>query len=72
MDETTYTAAFEASWAMTQTKVRADSTAIGHSYGEPVRSWSEDGKTCKGTFTCEKDESNKENPGVTVTSAEVS
>ena len=36
MGETTYTAAFEASWAMTQTKVLADIPAIGHSYGEPV------------------------------------
>ena len=70
MGETTYTAAFEASWAMTQTKVLADIPAIGHSYGEPVWSWSEDGKTCKVTFTCEKDENHKETPEVTVTSAE--
>ena len=67
--ETTYTAAFEASWAMTQTKVLADIPAIGHSYGEPVWSWSEDGKTCKVTFTCEKDETHKETPVVKVTSA---
>lgn len=67
--ETTYTAAFEASWAMTQTKVLADIPAIGHSYGEPVWSWSEDGKTCKVTFTCEKDENHKESPKVDVTSA---
>lgn len=69
MGETTYTAAFEASWAMTQTKVLADIPAIGHSYGEPVWSWSEDGKTCTVTFTCEKDETHKETPVVTVTSA---
>ena len=69
MGETTYTAAFEASWAMTQTKVLADIPAIGHSYGEPVWSWSEDGKTCKVTFTCEKDENHKETPEVKVTSA---
>ena len=69
MGETTYTAAFEASWAMTQTKVLADIPAIGHSYGEPVWSWSEDGKTCKVTFTCEKDENHKETPVVKVTSA---
>ena len=30
--ETTYTAAFEADWAMTQTKVLADIPATGHSY----------------------------------------
>ena len=69
MGETTYTAAFEASWAMTQTKVLADIPAIGHSYGEPVWRWSEDGKTCKVTFTCEKDETHKETPEVKVTSA---
>ena len=54
---------------MTQTKVLADIPAIGHSYGEPVWSWSEDGKTCKVTFTCEKDETHKETPVVKVTSA---
>lgn len=67
--ETTYTAAFEASWAMTQTKVLADIPATGHSYGEPVWNWSEDGKTCTVTFTCEKDENHKESPKVDVTSA---
>ena len=55
---------------MTQTKVLADIPATGHSYGEPVWSWSEDGKTCTVTFTCEKDETHKETPKVTVTSAE--
>lgn len=42
----------------------------GHSYGEPVWNWSEDGKTCTVTFTCEKDETHKETPKVIVTSAE--
>lgn len=68
--ETTCKATFEADWAMTQTKVLADIPATGHSYGEPVWSWSEDGKTCTVTFTCEKDETHKETPKVTVTSAE--
>ena len=44
--------------------------ATGHSYGEPVWTWSEDGKTCTVTFTCEKDETHKETPKVIVTSAE--
>ena len=44
--------------------------ATGHSYGEPVWNWSEDGKTCKVTFTCEKDENHKKTPEVTVTSSE--
>lgn len=43
--------------------------ATGHSYGEPVWNWSEDGKTCKVTFTCEKDENHKKTPEVKVTSA---
>lgn len=41
-----------------------------HAWGEPVWNWSEDGKTCTVTFTCEKDETHKETPKVTVTSAE--
>lgn len=67
--ETTYTATFEADWAMTQTKVLADISATGHSYSEPVWSWSEDGKTCTVTFTCENDATHKESPKVTVTAA---
>lgn len=43
--------------------------ATGHSFGEPIWNWSEDGKTCTVTFTCEKDETHKETPKVTVTSA---
>ena len=67
--ETTYTATFEADWAITQTRVLADIPATGHSYGKPVWSWSEDGKTCTATFTCEKDETHKETPEVKITSA---
>lgn len=66
--ETTYTATFEADWAVTQTKVLADIPATGHSYGEPEWSWSEDGKTCTVTFTCKNDAAHKETPKVTVTS----
>lgn len=54
---------------MTQTKVLADISATGHSYGEPVWSWSEDGKTCTVTFTCENDATHKGSPKVTVTAA---
>ena len=43
--------------------------ATGHSYGEPVWNWSEDGKTCTVTFICEKDETHKETPKVKITSA---
>ena len=70
MGETTYKATFEADWAMTQTKVIADIPATGHSYGEPVWSWAEDGKTCTVTFICQKDATHKEIQAVTVTSAE--
>lgn len=68
---TTYTATVEFNGkTYTDTKDVADIPATGHSYGEPVWSWSEDGKTCTVTFTCEKDETHKETPKVTVTSAE--
>lgn len=42
--------------------------ATGHSYGEPEWNWSEDGKTCMVTFTCENDAAHKETPEVKVTS----
>lgn len=40
-----------------------------HTWGNPVWNWSEDGKTCTVTFTCQNDETHKETPAVTVTSA---
>jgi len=43
--------------------------ALGHSYSEPIWSWSADGKICTATFTCENDETHKETPEVKVTSA---
>ena len=67
---TTYTATVEFNGqTYTDTKDVADLPATGHSYGEPVWNWSEDGKTCTVTFTCEKDETHKETPVVKVTSA---
>ena len=67
---TTYTATVEFNGkTYTDTKDVADIPATGHSYGEPVWSWAEDGKTCKATFTCEKDENHKKTPEVKVTSA---
>ena len=67
---TTYTATVEYNGnTYTDTKDVADIPATGHSYGEPVWNWSEDGKTCTVTFTCEKDENHKESPKVDVTSA---
>ena len=67
---TVYTATVEFNGqTYTDTKEIADLPATGHSYGEPVWSWAEDGKTCKVTFTCEKDENHKKTPEVKVTSA---
>lgn len=40
-----------------------------HTWGNPVWNWSEDGKTCTVTFTCQNDETHKETPTVTVASA---
>ena len=40
-----------------------------HTWGNPVWNWSEDGKTCTATFTCQNDETHKETPAVTVASA---
>lgn len=40
-----------------------------HTWGNPVWNWSEDGKTCTVTFTCQNDETHKATPAVTVTSA---
>ena len=42
--------------------------ATGHEYGEPVWSWSGDGKSCTATFICENDETHQETPEVTITS----
>lgn len=51
----------------TDTRTVVDS-AIGHSWGEPVYSWSEDGKSCTATFTCANDESHTETITAIITS----
>lgn len=56
---TLYTATFEESWATTQSKTVEDIPATRHSWGEPVYTWSEDGK-CTATRTCENDSSHIE------------
>lgn len=53
-------------------EITTESTVIqptGHSYGEPVWNWSEDGKTCTVTFTCSNDETHKETQEAKVTLA---
>ncbi|WP_071442209.1 GLUG motif-containing protein [Traorella massiliensis] len=42
---------------------------LGHVWGEPEWNWSEDGASCKVTFTCQNNSEHKESPNVTVTSA---
>ena len=41
---------------------------LGHVWGEPEWNWSEDGASCKVTFTCKNNPEHKESPNVTVTS----
>ena len=41
---------------------------LGHVWGEPEWNWSEDGASCKVTFTCQYNSEHKESPNVTVTS----
>ena len=54
-----------------KTEIELSATVIpatGHSYGEPVWNWSEDGKNCTVTFICANDDSHRETPRVTVSS----
>ena len=52
--KTVYTATFSSNLFTTQTKeVTIDK--LGHTYGAPVWSWSEDGKTATATFTCTRE-----------------
>ena len=49
--KTVYTATFSSNLFTTQTK-EVTIEKLGHTYGAPVWSWSEDGKTATATFTC--------------------
>lgn len=42
--------------------------ALGHDWGEPAWSWSDDGTSATVTFTCNRDASHTESPEVTITS----
>ena len=58
----TYTAKFADAAFTTQTKeVTIDK--LGHTYGAPVWSWSEDGKTATATFTCTREGCTAETTG---------
>ena len=59
---TVYTATFSSNLFTTQTKeVTIDK--LGHTYGAPVWSWSEDGKTATATFTCTREGCTAETTG---------
>ncbi len=71
--ETTYTATFtDTEHFQNQTNVVANIDALGHSYGTPVYTWSEDGKTsCTATVSCTRNGCNHSETGTaTITSAE--
>ena len=60
--KTVYTATFSSELFTTQTKeVTIDK--LGHIYGAPVWSWSEDGKTATATFTCTREGCTAETTG---------
>ena len=58
----TYTATFNDPAFTTQTK-EVTISALGHTYGEPVWSWGEDGKTATATFTCTREGCTAETTG---------
>lgn len=60
--KTVYTATFSSNLFTTQTKeVTIDK--LGHTYGAPVWSWSEDGKTATATFACTREGCTAETTG---------
>ena len=60
--KTVYTATFSSNLFTTQTKeVTIDK--LGHTYGAPVWSWSEDGKPATATFTCTREGCTAETTG---------
>ncbi len=65
--ETTYTAAFEESWATAQTKVIADIPATGSEWNAPEYEWSEDGLSCIATRTHKTEAGREETATATIT-----
>ena len=60
--KTVYTATFRSNLFTTQTK-EVTIEKLGHTYGAPVWSWSEDGKTATATFTCTREGCTAETTG---------
>ena len=60
--KTVYTATFSSNLFTTQTK-EVTIEKLGHTYGAPVWSWGEDGKTATATFTCTREGCTAETTG---------
>ena len=60
--KTVYTATFSSELFTTQTK-EVTIEKLGHTYGAPVWSWSEEGKTATATFTCTREGCTAETTG---------
>ena len=70
MGTTTYTATFTNSRFSKQTKDVVDIVALGHNFGAPTYTWSEDGSTCTATAVCQRDANHKETEDATITNEE--
>ena len=69
--ETTYTAAFTKDGFAPQTKTADNIPATGHTWGEPVWTWSDDYSVATVTFVCTKDSKHVWSRQATVTSVTV-
>lgn len=65
---TTYTATFSNGLFKTQTKDVQDIAATEHNWGNPVYTWSDDGKICTAKRTCSKNSSHIETESAKITS----
>ena len=63
----TYTATFKNTAFKTQTKDVQDIAVLGHKYGTPTYTWSEDGQTCTAKRVCTNNTSHIETEEATIT-----
>ena len=63
----TYTATFKNTAFKTQTKDIQNIAALGHKYGNPTYTWSNDGKTCVAKRVCANDSTHIETENATIT-----
>ena len=66
-EDGTETAACDNGCGATDTRTD-EGSALGHAWGEPAWSWSDDGSSATATFTCENDSKHVQKPEVTVSS----